>query len=86
MRKTIRRDDIAIECGKESDSFEVLENLCNAEAEKLLPTLDIPDGTIVEVPCWTAGFGFAELIGVEKFSKDGNGKKVYHLDTSESTL
>jgi len=86
MERTIRRDDLAIECGKESDSFEKLEQLCNAEAEKLLAALDVPDGTVVEVPCWTAGFGFAELIGVEKFSKDEKGTIVYKLDISESTL
>lgn len=86
MKRTIRREDIAIECGKESDSLERLEKLCNAEAERLLPTLDVPDETTVEVPCWTAGLGFAELIGVEKFSKDANGKITYELDSSVNTV
>jgi len=86
MERTIRRDDLTIKCGKESDSFEKLEQLCNAEAEKLLTKLDVPNETVVEVPCWTAGFGFAELIGVEKFSKDEKGTIVYKLDISESTL
>lgn len=86
MKRTIRRSDLAIECGKESDSIEKLEELCDAEAKRLLPNIDVPDEVIVEVPCWTAGLGFAELIGVEKFSKGENGKIVYELDTSESTL
>lgn len=86
MKRTIRRDDITIECGKASDSFEKLEKLCDAEAGKIMLTLDVPNDAIIEIPCWTAGFGFAELIGVEKFSRDENGKIVHELDMSESTL
>lgn len=84
--KEIRNEELAITCGKETDSFEKLEELCNAEAKKLLPIINVPDDAVVCVPCWTAGIGFAELIGIEKFSKDANGQIVYKLDFSESTL
>lgn len=84
--KEIRRDDIAIHCGKSSDSFERLEELCNTEAERLLATLEIPENTIVSIPCWTADSGFPELIGVEQFKRDKNSKVVFKLDFTESTL
>lgn len=84
--KEVNNEEFAIHCGKETDSFEKLEELCNAEAEKLLEKIHVPDGEVVDVPCWTAGLGFPELIGVQKFSKDENGNIVYKLDFSESTL
>mgnify|MGYP007101829836 CR=1 FL=1 len=77
--------ELVIKCGKNSDSLEMLEALCKAEAEILLPTIEIKDEKIA-VPCWTDGPGFAELIGVVNFSKDANGNVVYDFDNSESTL
>jgi len=50
----------------------------------LLTTIDVPDGATIEVPFWTADF--PELIGVGKFQRGQNGKIVYDLDFSESTL
>lgn len=78
-------EELVIKCGKNSDSLEKLEELCKAEAEKILPTIAIKDGDI-SVPCWTDGPGFAELIGVVHFKKDANGNVIYEFDDSESTL
>lgn len=78
-------EELVIKCGRNSDSLEKLEALCRTEAEKLLPSLKIKDEE-VEVPCWTSGPGFAELIGVIYFKKDINGSVVYEFDDSESTL
>lgn len=73
-----------IRCGRVTDSMETLESLCREEAEKLLATLDVPEGRQVEVPFWTKDF--PELIAVGKFSCDKYGKVIYELDFSESTL
>lgn len=77
--------ELIIKCGQNSDSLEKLETLCLAEAEKLLPAIEIMSEK-VSVPCWTNEPGFAELIGVVNYSKDSNGNIVYEFDTSESTL
>lgn len=82
----IRGNEFSIHCGKNSDSFEKLEKLCNAEAIKLIEKLHIPEGSVICVPCWTEGPGFSELIGIEKFCKDENGNIKYGLDISETTL
>lgn len=74
-----------IKCGKNSDSLETLETLCRKEADKLLSSIEIKDEK-VSVPCWTDGLGFAELICVVVFQKNENGKTVYELDFTESTL
>ena len=60
------------------------EEICREEAEKLLATLDVPEGRQVEVPFWTKDF--PELIAVGKFSRDKSGKVIYELDFSQSTL
>lgn len=78
-------EELVIKCGKNSDSLEKLEALCKAEAEKLLPSIEVKDEK-VSVVCWTDGPGFAELIGVVYFKKDANGNVVYEFDDSESTL
>jgi len=75
---------LKIRCGRVTDSMETLESLCREEAEKLLATLDVPEGRQVEVPFWTKDF--PELIAVGKFSCDKYGKVIYELDFSESTL
>lgn len=74
-----------IKCGKNSDSLKKLEAMCKAEAEKLLPSIEVKDEK-VSVACWTNGPGFAELIGVVYFEKDANGNVIYEFDDSESTL
>lgn len=78
-------EELVIKCEKNSDSLEKLEELCKAEAEKLLPTIEI-DNEGISVPCWTDGPGFTELIGVVYFRKDANGNIYYEFDDSESTL
>ena len=42
--------EMAVHCGKVTDSMETLETLCCEKAEKLLATLDVPEGGKVEVP------------------------------------
>ena len=76
--------EMAVHCGKVTDSMDTLEKLCCEKAEKLLATLDVPEGGKVEVPFWTEDF--QELIAVGKFSRDKSGKVIYELDFSESTL
>ena len=76
--------EMAVHFGKVTDSMETLETLCCEEAEKLLATLDVPEGGRVEVPFWTEDF--PELIAVGKFGRDKSGKVIYELDFSESTL
>lgn len=76
--------EMAVHCGKVTDSMETLETLCCEKAEKLLATFDVPEGGKVEVPFWTEDF--PELIAVGKFSRDKSGKVIYELDFSESTL
>lgn len=77
--------ELVIKCGRNSDTLEKLEALCKEEAERLMPSIEVKDNK-VEVPCWTDGPGFPELIGVICFKKDVNGKLVYEFDDSESTL
>lgn len=84
MKKIIFDEELKIRCGRVTDSMETLESLCREEAEKLLATLDVPEGRQVEVPFWTKDF--PELIAVGKFSCDKYGKVIYELDFSESTL
>jgi hypothetical protein len=78
-------EELVIKCGKNTDSLEKLETMCKAEAEKLLPSIEVKDEE-VSVACMTNGPGFAELIGVVYFTKDANGNVVYEFDDSESTL
>jgi len=84
MKEEFETTEISVHCGKTRDSLEKLEMLCKEEAEKRLTTIDVPDGATIEVPFWTADF--PELIGVGKFQRGQNGKIVYDLDFSESTL
>lgn len=79
------KEELVIKCGKNSESLENLEKLCKAEAEKLLPSIEIHDER-VGVPCWTKEPGAAELIGVIYFMKDPNGNVSYEFDNSETTL
>ena len=54
-------EELVIKCEKNSDGLEKFTELCKAEAEKLLPTIEITNEKI-SVPCWTDNPGFAELI------------------------
>ena len=85
MKKESQQNDLAVKCGKTTDSVEKLTKLCEQEAEKLLATIDIPEGKTVSVPFWAPEPGFPELICVGKFRRDKTGKVVYELDFSEST-
>ena len=40
--------EMAVHCGKVTDSMETLETLCCEKAEKLLATLDVPEGGKVD--------------------------------------
>lgn len=74
----------SIHCGSTDDSFESLKKMCELEASKLCPTLDVRFGEIIEIPFWTSDF--PELICVGKFSLTNDGIVKYELDFSESTL
>lgn len=86
MKTSKRQNEIAVNCGKTTDSMEKLEKTCKEEAEKLAKTIEIAEGNAISVPFWTSGPGFPELICVGMFSRDECGKIVYDLDFSESTL
>lgn len=75
---------INIKCGATADSFDNLKKLCEAEAEKLLATVDLTSEPTAIATFWTADI--PELIGVGKFYKDESGAVRYDLDFSESTL
>ena len=77
-------EELVIECGKNSDSFEKLEKLCIIEAEKLISKLQFNNKDTIDVPCWTSDF--PELIGILIFKKATDGKISFELDTSETTL
>ena len=48
--------EMAVHCGKVTDSMETLETLCCEEAEKLLATLDVPEGGKGRSPILDGGF------------------------------
>lgn len=76
--------ELSVHCGKLTDSFEKLQELCEKEAAKLAAKLDIASGTDVEVAFWTKDF--PELIGIGRFSKKDDGSVTYDLDFSVATL
>lgn len=84
MKDENYNEEISIKCGKVTDGFETLQEICKEEAGKLVATINVPDNAVVSVPFWTSDF--PELIGVGKFKRSENGKVVYELDFSESTL
>lgn len=84
MPKKNNHAQFSIECGATTDSFDNLKKQCQAEAEKLLSTIDLSTQKTAIATFWTADF--PELIGVGKFYKDENGVVRYDLDFSESTL
>lgn len=84
MEKNYQESNLEIRCGKETDSYDKLEELCEKEAEKLAKTIKVSDGAVVKVPCWTNDTH--ELICVVRFERGNDGSVVYTIDTSESTL
>ncbi len=84
MEKNNQKSNLAIRSGKETDSFDKLKELCEKEAEKLVKTIEVSDGAVVRVPCWTKDV--PELIGVVRFERGKDGSVVYTFDASESTL
>jgi hypothetical protein len=84
MKKESNYNNISIECGKTTNSFEELQVLCQEEAEKLSKSIDNLNQEVISVPFWTSDF--PELICVGKFSRNESGSIVYELDFSESTL
>lgn len=76
--------ELSVNCGKVTDSFEKLQELCEEEAAKLATKLDIEAGTDKVVAFWTKGF--PELIGEGRFYRKDDGSVAYDLDFSESTL
>ena len=77
-------EELSIKCGKVSDSLEVLKSICMEKSEELKAQINETNQSEVTVVFWTEDF--PELICVAKFKKDNNGKVVYELDFSESTL
>jgi hypothetical protein len=76
--------ELSVHCGKLTDSFEKLQELCEKEASKLAAKLDIESGTDTIVAFWTKDF--PELIGEGRFYKKDDGSVAYDLDFSVTTL
>lgn len=73
----------SIHCGNAGDSFESLKKACEIKARELCESLNIISDEVVKIHFWTSDF--PELICVGKFSRL-DGKVIYELDYSESTL
>lgn len=86
METSNQYSELAVHCGSNTDSMERLADICKEEADKLAETLKLAEGEEVSVPFWTSGPGFPELICTGIFKRNDNGKIVYDLDFSESTL
>ena len=84
MKKKSNYNNISVQCGKTTNSFEELQILCKEEAEKLSKSIEISSQEVISVPFWTSDF--PELICVGKFTLNESGSIVYELDFSESTL
>lgn len=82
--KTKQSHELSIKCGKTTDSFENLKQLCKTKAKELSTTIQIDNESKVTVPFWTANF--PELICVGVFYKNESGLVTYELDFSQSTL
>lgn len=74
-----------ISIGKNSDTVEELERLCNQKAKELATNIDISNQKEVSVPFWTDDFP-SELICVCNISLDKKGNPKYDLDYSQSTM
>lgn len=76
--------ELSVNCGKVTDSFEKLQELCEKEAAKLAVKLNIVTGTDTVVAFWTKDF--PELIGEGRFYRKDDGSVAYDLDFSVTTL
>lgn len=81
---TSNQQELAIHCGKTTDSIEKLQSICEKRANELKPQIDFSSQSEIIVPFWTEDF--PELICTGTFSKNNLGEIVCKLDFSESTL
>ena len=81
---TLNQQELAIHCGKTTDSFEKLKLICEEQADELKTKITFSTQSEIVVPFWTKDF--PELICTGIFSKNSLGEVVYELDFSESTL
>lgn len=81
---TSNQQNLAIHCGKATDSFEKLKSICEKQANELKNKMDFSVQSEIVVPFWTEDF--PELICTGTFYKNSLGEVVYELDFSESTL
>lgn len=70
--------------GSVSDSFPVLQTMCNNHSIQLQKKLKITEGEIVKVIYWTSDI--PELIGISTFRKATTGEISFNLDFSRMTL
>ena len=80
----LNQQELAIHCGKTTDSFEKLKSICEKQADKLKTKITFSTQSEIVIPFWTKDF--PELICTGIFSKNSLGEVVYKLDFSESTL
>ena len=80
----LNQQELAIHCGKTTDSFEKLKSICEKQADELKTKIMFSTQSEIVVPFWTKDF--PELICTGTFSKNSLGEVVYELDFSESTL
>lgn len=76
---------LEIRCGKSTDSYERLMELCRNEANKVVTELQNADSMKVEIEFWTDEQP-AEFICVCRFERDESGNVSYSMDDSASTL
>ena len=77
-------EELSIQCGKVTDSLEVLKSICMEKSEELKTQIKVSNQSATTVAFWTEDF--PELICVAIFKIDDKGNVVYELDFSESTL
>lgn len=80
----MKKQEISVHCGRTTDSFESLEQICKERSDELKNRLDFSTHQSITITFWTEDF--PELICVGTFSKDENGVISYELDYSETTL
>lgn len=81
----LNQQELAIHCGRATDSLEKLESICVEQANELKTKITFSTQSEIIVPFWTKDC-FAELICKGIFTKNNLGEIVYELDFSESTL
>ena len=81
---TSNQQELVIHCGKNTDSIEKLQSICEKRANELKSQIDFSSQPEIIVPFWTEDF--PELICTGTFHKNSLGEVVYELAFSESTL